>query len=255
MRSLTVHPASLVIGLAFVMTCLLSATQNPRAGDPRIEVLGHPRNYVQIKQGTAFVVPAGQVFVLTGLGTDLGQYYGGTVSLFVDGHRECRSAAFANEVVAPLSVSAVPPGLTAYAGSTITVMTDSPSLSGRAWGYVMKASPSSTGGTEVVSVQFSPRPEDMMRIVEGSSFVVPPGKLFVLTALGGTNAGGLGNVVHALRVNGTTEVVALEPYSYELPPLAQAPPGFAVPGGSTIEAVQLAGAPSSSRAWGYLAPQ
>ncbi len=137
MRPLVIHRSSFLLGLAIAAVGFLVAAQStPPPGPPRIEYGPHPRDMVQVAQGVPYVVPAGKLFVLTGLG---GAENGGYCTLSVDGIIQasvCNSCT-----TAPGSqISAVPPGFTVVAGATITVFTNSGGASARAWGYLASAS-------------------------------------------------------------------------------------------------------------------
>lgn len=99
-------------------------------------------------------------------------------------------------------------------------------------------------------IEYLPHPRDMVQIKEDVPFVVPAGKLFVLTALGGANV----NASTAqLFVDGQEEVSARmgggTGYDPRMVPLAS---GFTVPAGATITVIGFA---HVGRAWGYLASQ
>ena len=88
-----------------------------------------------------------------------------------------------------------------------------------------------------------PAPEDMILIREGLPFVVPDGKIFVLTAVGRSYGTGGANYI---KIDGAIELQfnAATPVN-----MSSVPPGFAVPAGSTIEVSMGEG---YGRAWGYL---
>ena len=94
-----------------------------------------------------------------------------------------------------------------------------------------------------------PTPNQMMRVVEGTPFTVPGGKVFVLTGLGESGTGG---GTTTLSVDGVPEVSGNLTSSCwpTLPSILPVASGFAVQAGSVVE---VTGAGSASRAWGYLA--
>jgi hypothetical protein len=94
-------------------------------------------------------------------------------------------------------------------------------------------------------VEYMPHPRDMVQIHEGVPYLVPAGKLFVVSALGA--AGSLSQT--SFIVNGQFEFSTTATSSYTT--IGTVPSGFAVPAGSTIT---VSGG-GSGRAWGYLAPQ
>jgi hypothetical protein len=131
------HVLSALLGSAFALgiVVLLSMSQVLPAGQHVIVSYGpSPRDMVQINQGTPYVVPAGKVFVLTGLGGN-GIASSTWTFLMVNGKQELLSGAQASNVTT--SVTPVPLGFTVHAGSTIDVSpTASGATSGRAWGYL-----------------------------------------------------------------------------------------------------------------------
>ena len=76
MRSIQLHPMSLFAGAGVAVLALVAMGQQqlpnyelrfPQAvRSPVFQI--HPRDWVQIKEGTPFVVPAGRVLAITGLG-------------------------------------------------------------------------------------------------------------------------------------------------------------------------------------------
>lgn len=92
-----------------------------------------------------------------------------------------------------------------------------------------------------------PAPQQMRTISQGQPFTVPPGMVFVVTALGAASTGsGV-----SLQINGAAEVVAYPANNsaagVTMQPL---PSGFVAPSGSVLEPVTGGG---NGRAWGYLA--
>lgn len=101
-----------------------------------------------------------------------------------------------------------------------------------------------------IRVEYMPHPRDMVQITQGTPYVVPPGKLFVLTALGIINGV---QVSAVLTVDGGVQAIALPPGSSAGTQPASVATGLTVAAGSVIDL--SAPAPASSRAWGYLANQ
>jgi len=132
LRSFTLQPLSVVVGAAFSGLVLLSMSQAPplNANSIGIQYLPYPRDMVQVRAPMPFVVPAGKVFVLTGLGSS----GAGSVTFYVDGQPE--ASYYTNNTTA-VSVQSVALGFTAPAGSTITVANGgSNDIASRAWGYL-----------------------------------------------------------------------------------------------------------------------
>jgi hypothetical protein len=134
--------------LTFAVIGLMSMTQVLPAGQHVIVSYGpSPRDMVQIRDGTPYVVPAGRLFVLTGLGTNTNAgYQGGSfATLSLNGQQEVVGQASSDGgsygaigIGSIASVSPVPPGFTAPAGSTIAVSGSGGGSAGvgRAWGYL-----------------------------------------------------------------------------------------------------------------------
>lgn len=98
-----------------------------------------------------------------------------------------------------------------------------------------------------VEIANYPKPQNMRRIVEGTPFVVPSGKLFVVTGLGSNGhnfAPGPGPNKHVrVSFDGTSvlEAMILEwqaggSYSGGGPTIPEVPPGLTAPAGTSITA-------------------
>lgn len=135
-----VHLPSVAISLLACVVVIVTMSQAvPGSNSPRIEYGPHPRDMIQIKEGTPYIVPAGRIFVLTALGTTNSQ----GARLRVNGQEECYGGLINGQAVAgyssEFSVAAVPTGFTVGEGATIDVEDSSPNaLTGRAWGYLAK---------------------------------------------------------------------------------------------------------------------
>jgi hypothetical protein len=108
-----------------------------------------------------------------------------------------------------------------------------------------------------VIVGYGPNPRDMVQIQGVTPYVVPPGKVFTLTAIGATASINNGCSVH-LYVNGSSELTAVGAVTSETSTVKSVPAGFTVPGGATITLSGDAGCnlyDTWLRAWGYLADQ
>jgi hypothetical protein len=139
--------ALLALGLVGLVAFLSSQASPPPAllnpASIRVEYMPHPRDYVQIKEGTPYTVPGGKIFVLTALGSHNSQ---GEAYLQIDGVEElrvrCEQFVFgAGGSPIPLgegiSMKRTPIGLTAHAGSVITILAGNGKPDDcRAWGYL-----------------------------------------------------------------------------------------------------------------------
>ena len=99
---------------------------------------------------------------------------------------------------------------------------------------------------EVVGI---PDARDMLVIEEGMPYVVPGGKLFVLTGLGATVPGSPASV--RMFVDGV-QVLQTPAGGNNNASVFPVPPGLTVPAGSTITLMHIVGTPDVARAWGYL---
>ena len=144
MRSLSIHPLSLALGFAFGLVCFLTMGQasiraSALGSTVRIEYLAHPRDMVQIREGTPYTVPAGKLFVLTaiGLGSSWSSPTGGScpVRFLVNGLDEFYSSTSGG-------IQEVPTGLAVRAGDVIALAVGGGSACTgyesrlRAWGYL-----------------------------------------------------------------------------------------------------------------------
>jgi hypothetical protein len=100
-----------------------------------------------------------------------------------------------------------------------------------------------------VLVGYEPNPRDMVQINEGTQYVVPGGKLFVLTALGRTQNGSGSGV--RLTVNGVTEFTQ----GSSSGSIGESPQGFTIAAGKTIEVQDTIYTGNLGRAWGFLASE
>jgi hypothetical protein len=106
-----------------------------------------------------------------------------------------------------------------------------------------------------VIVSYGPSPRDMVQFA-GTGYVVPPGKLFVLTGLGMQYSGSVGSLT--LRINGQQAVsFSLDTTDGNGTSVKTVPPGLAAPAGSSLDITDVTGSTvyATARAWGYLADQ
>lgn len=138
MKPISLHPVSLAVGaIVGVGVIMLSAQSVSTIPTMRVEAGPHPRDMMQIREGSPFVVPPGKYFVLTGLGSSAG---GGTENLLrVNGQVEARTLFYTGSgpIFTGSFMSSVPSGLAIPWGSTIEVTTSGATTGGgRAWGYL-----------------------------------------------------------------------------------------------------------------------
>lgn len=131
-----IHLPSVAIGIAAAVAILITMSQAAPTGmayPPRIEYGPHPRDMVQIVEGTPFIVPAGQIFVLTAMGTTFGN---GNCILQLNGQTSELGAW--NASGSTMGMHEVPMGFTVPAGSSISLLNQSNPGTARAWGYLSK---------------------------------------------------------------------------------------------------------------------
>ena len=105
-----------------------------------------------------------------------------------------------------------------------------------------------------VRVRYVPDPADYVQIQPSGGFVVPPGRVFVPTALGMTQwLSSYGGVDVLLLFNGVPVVTADVISSTDKPTMVPLPEGLSAPAGTAIDVddLQTPGTPPM-RVWGYL---
>jgi len=111
--------------------------------------------------------------------------------------------------------------------------------------------------TSPLRIEYAPHPRDMVQVIQGVTYTVPPGRIFVLTALGtgeGTSARA------ALKVNGLpvqSTGMAASGYNGALVgnSVVASPTGLTAKAGDVLEVWNYSIGSDAARAWGYLAPQ
>lgn len=148
MKPITLHPGSVVVGVALALLGIAVAGAQtpqvqsvihlpPRVIEQHIVGIPDPNDMVVIRQEAGpYTVPAGKVFTLTGLGTGQG---GGQCALTVNGVLMLsREANFGSPTQPYLTIIPVPPGFSARPGDVLDL---TPSSGGRACGYLSDARP------------------------------------------------------------------------------------------------------------------
>lgn len=227
---MSIHKPSLVLGASFTAACVVAlsavqatATVSTPAAQPAIAaaakhvtIAGIPpaSQWRTIVELTPLTVPAGGIFVVTGVG---GNQAGAlNVPVLIDGVQVLEVRLV--DASSGRSFVAVPPGVVAPAGSTVST-----NAGGVVHGYVARV------GQQVdFIVDGIPTPEQMMRVVEGSPFVVPAGKRFAVTGIGTKH----GEVTTQVRVDGAVKLhCRIDNVTSYVYPIA---PGITVPAGSTV---------------------
>ena len=129
------HPRSLLVGIVLGAIALLTMSQSlaPSTATVRVQYMPHPRDMVQIEEGTPFTVPSGRILVVTGLGSNDYTLTGET-RLSVNSAIELTQPTNGGSYETP-TVRAVPVGFSAKPGDVVSVDSSSGSA-GRAWGYL-----------------------------------------------------------------------------------------------------------------------
>jgi hypothetical protein len=195
-----------------------------------------PRDFLVVREGSAFVVPAGHVFVATGVGSAANS---GSYSLSI-ASRVVASGLYSADLTNTSGIIAeLPPGIVADAGATVECVLASfsgtSSLgSGRVWGFLLEKD--SEGRTPAALLEHPPVTAGRVVIREGEPFVVPVDKLFVLTGIGSTAS----YPNHSVRIDGTIEATGGTKH-WHATSIVDFPPGLTAAGGATIEVVDIPG--------------
>lgn len=132
MKTIQLHPVSLLVGLAGGVIGLLLMSQSAVSTLPtgRVEVGPHPRDMVQIAEGQPYTVPPGKILVVTAVG-----YIApgpGTATLKVNGVTALTMHDGSN-----LGMRDVPRCLSVQWGNVVEVEDGvAPYVYSRAWGYL-----------------------------------------------------------------------------------------------------------------------
>jgi hypothetical protein len=144
MPKLELHPVSLVAGAALAVLAFvaMAPAPPPPSAQPIYNGLVPAVAMVQIQEGVPYVVPAGKMLVITGIGASnfACTSCASTPVLRVNGVPTCATAigpGTGADSAGASSVSPVPIGLAIPAGAIVDVDDASPfSVTGRAWGYL-----------------------------------------------------------------------------------------------------------------------
>lgn len=147
-RTITLHPLSLLIGAGFTVLGLVAMAQAPAAKRPAAShdtdflQVAHPRDWIIVRPGQPFTVPAGKLFVLTAIGQS-GPPSQTNNSVDFNGVREASSldlSTYANaQTWDSATIRPVPVGCSAVAGTLIEVFPSNVGSPARAWGYLVDA--------------------------------------------------------------------------------------------------------------------
>jgi hypothetical protein len=240
-RTIQLHPLSLLAGVGFALLGVVAMGQMPagphaRYSPPTVAATVTPSSWLQIREGTGFLVPSGMVFVPTAIGTD--RENNDIASLYFDGVKQAGVAANYGDY----SMIPMPVGQRASAGTLVTVDAPTPANLGQAWGYLHSA----TGAAPKHS---GPGPvADWVIIEEGVPFSVPQGRVLAITAVGSLATYARSTV----SVDGLIQASINAAVGFtSLPGPTDIPMGLTAPAGSLVQANDLAPG-NDARAWGYL---
>lgn len=244
-RSITLHPVSLAAGVLLAGVTFIAMSQGTAPASKRIEYGPQPREFVQIREGMSLVVPAGRVFVPTAIGQD--RFWPGNTMfgrLIVNGGEVCHTYIPnpQGSMVAITTGLAFPAGTVveaAHAGSQL------PGTLGQVWGYLSAAALPPGTGLPGIRVAFTGPACDYLSVPAGTTYVVPQGRLFVVTAVGD-----LTDIV----VNGATVYTGGQTTT-PITNTQAMPEGLVVPAGSSITAISQGGSLPFAQVWGYLGLQ
>jgi hypothetical protein len=146
MKSLVLHPRSVIAGAVVTAVIGVGLAARQAAGLERLTTrpgcVPDPRAMLVIRQEQGpWTVPAGKLFMLSGLGAASYVSSATPAVLLLDSVPELSSIGYAARPgeggvdVQPVSVGPCPPGFTAAPGAVLTVVAGSGD--GRAWGYLL----------------------------------------------------------------------------------------------------------------------
>jgi hypothetical protein len=225
-----------VISIAFVGAVLAQGGATSLSIRPIARPASHPdpRDFVVVREGSSFIVPAGHVFVATGVGSAANS---GSYSFSVDGQVVASSLYAASPSTASGIIAELPPGIVADSGASVECVLASfsgtaSSGTGRVWGFLLEKD--SAGRTPAVLLEHPPVTVDRVMIREGQPFVVPADKLFVLTGIGSTAS----YPNHSVRIDGTIEASGGTKH-WHATSIVNFPPGLTATAGAVIEVVDM----------------
>lgn len=254
-------------GFATAVVALLCASQSsvtPTFPSSRFTFGPHPRDFVTLREGQAFTVPPGSALVVTAIGSNalFGQNPAHSVNLLVDGQTRLASTQDFSVLQIPqhtprTNMLGVPEGCVALEGAVVTLSGGTPSaVDGRAWGYLAPLSAPVTNRIQPM-LEYAPRAQDVVRITT-APYVVPPGRLFVPTALGLSNLGTSSpstELLVWLVVDGNDELgaaVRTGDATHNQVSLQRIEGTAAFPAGTVLRIASVSGS-FEPCAWGYLA--
>ena len=173
---------AIALGTWLGLVCFLSMSPTTVSTPARVQYLPHPRDMVQIREGAPFIVPTGKLLVLTAVGSGSGSRHG---ALLING---CEYIPVNSEPCADrtsASMIPIPTGFAVSEGNDVDVYSGSDVPDGRAWGYLVDSGDDAPGSPQTLRVPYQPHPRDMVRVNWPEQYVVPAGKLLVITGVMG----------------------------------------------------------------------
>ena len=145
--NISLHPTSLLLGLAVGLLALVTMAQKPQDIRElvRVEYGPHPRDMVVLEESQpggppSYVVPPGKILVITAIGTRQWDS-SGSLKILVDGQNKLYRCDSGSCIDAIITMTPVPPHFTVQAGASVDVRGGNSALTddARAWGYLADA--------------------------------------------------------------------------------------------------------------------
>lgn len=183
---------SVLMQITAILTLVATTPAQDQGGFPATALIPvpHPRHWIEIKDGSPYVVPLGKTLVVMAVGVSQARGQQNPVAaLTIDGSMEVT----VDNLEYGLSMQPLSLSVRATEGQTVAVggSTGQQQNVGRAWCYVVQ------NGVKPRPLEIPP-PTEWVTINQQQGFVVPQGKLLVL-ASGGSQGGESVTV----KINGT----------------------------------------------------
>lgn len=139
-RTITLHPLSLLLGIAFALIGVMAMGQMPVPNRPPAshslggQGLANPADWVQVREGSPYTVPGGKRLALTGINTS-NSANTEWVEVFFDGTFACE----AQRLYLVGGFADIPPGIQAGPGTVVTIVKSSIGGLASALGYLVDA--------------------------------------------------------------------------------------------------------------------
>ena len=179
MKPLSLTPALAVLA-AMGVVAANAPTEAPAGSDAPIRIAGIPSaaEMIRVDEGSPFLVPAGKILVVTATGSSGDRHM---IDVEFDGSVVLSTVTneFASAVSPHGRVVPIPAGLVARAGTSVE-----PKGTAGTWGIGILLGYLHDTQAPARRIAGIADPSEMMRVVQGQPFLVPPGKAFVVTGVG-----------------------------------------------------------------------